>query len=187
MPNMLDAALTSSTVEVLGTPASRSLEERFESEAMPHMRQLYGTAYRLTRNAADAEDLVQETFLRAYRAFASYTPGTNARAWLYTILYRVRADHYRRVSRSPRTVEMIGEGPAVAAPQEALAGGQEEIARALAGLPEAFRATVVLRDIQDFTYDEIAGILGVPIGTVMSRLHRGRALLRAALAGGARS
>lgn len=182
---MLDATLTSPTIETPVMPASRSLslEERFESEAMPHMRQLYGTAYRLARNAADAEDLVQETFLRAYRAFASYTPDTNVRAWLYTILYRVRADHYRRAGRSPQTVEMTDEGPAMAAPQEALAQGQEEIARALAALPEAFRAAVVLRDMQDFSYDEVAGILDVPIGTVMSRIHRGRALLRTALAG----
>ncbi len=186
---MLEATLTTPVLETLTTQPSRSLtlEERFETEAMPHMRQLYGTAYRLTRNAADAEDLVQETFLRAYRAFAGYTPDTNVRAWLYTILYRVRADHYRRVGRSPQTVELLDEGPAVAPPQDAMAQGQEEIARALAALPEAFRAAVVLRDMQDFSYDEIAGILAVPIGTVMSRIHRGRALLRTALAGVVRS
>jgi RNA polymerase sigma-70 factor (ECF subfamily) len=146
------------------------------------MRSLYATAYRLTRNAADAEDLVQETYLRAYRAFASYVPDTNVRAWLYTILYRVRADHYRRASRSPRTVELLDEGPGVAAPQEGLARGQEDIARALNALPECFRSAVILRDVQEFSYEEISTILEVPIGTVMSRIHRGRALLRSALA-----
>jgi len=187
---MLEATMFgSSTLETaLANPTARlSLEERFEKEAIPHMRSLYGTAYRLTRNAADAEDLVQETLLRAYRAFAGYTPDTNIRAWLYTILYRVRADHYRRVSRSPRTVELVDEGPAVPAPQERLAQGQEDLARALEALPECFRAAVLLRDVQDFSYDEIAAILDVPIGTVMSRIHRGRGQLRRALTGMARS
>jgi RNA polymerase sigma-70 factor (ECF subfamily) len=161
--------------------ARRPLQERFEAEALPHLRSLYGTAYRMTRNAHDAEDLVQETMLRAFRAFEGYTPDTNIRAWLYTILHRVRTDAYRRSARSPQTVELPEQGPGVAPPQEALARGQEDIARALDGLPEVFRHAVVLRDVQDFTYDEIARILEVPIGTVMSRIHRGRALLRQAL------
>jgi len=173
------ASLASRSGEAAQT--RQTLDQRFEREALPHMKSLYATAYRLTRNAADAEDLVQETYLRAYRAFEGYTPDTNARAWLYTILYRVRADHYRRVGRSPQTVELEGEGPGVAPPQEALARGQEEVARALAALPESFRSAVVLRDMQDFSYEEIASILEIPIGTVMSRIHRGRALLRKAL------
>jgi RNA polymerase sigma-70 factor (ECF subfamily) len=160
----------------------QTLDQRFEREALPHMRSLYGTAYRLTRNAADAEDLVQETFLRAYRAFEGYTPDTNVRAWLYTILYRVRADHYRRAGRSPQTVELEGEGPGVAPAQDELFRGQEEVARALHALPECFRSAVVLRDMQEFSYEEIARMLEIPIGTVMSRIHRGRALLRRALA-----
>ena len=158
-------------------------EERFETEAIPHLRALYATAYRMTRNAADAEDIVQETFLRAFRAFDRYTPGTNIRAWLYTILYRVRTDAFRRSGRSPETVELLDEGPGVPPPQDALASGGEDIARALDGLPEAFRAAVVLRDVQEFSYAEIARILDVPIGTVMSRIYRGRALLRGALQG----
>jgi len=158
------------------------VDDRFEREALPHMRSLYSTAYRLTRNSADAEDLVQETMLRAYRAFDSYTPDTNIRAWLYTILYRVRADHYRRIGRSVQTVELEGEGPGTAPPQDALARGQEHVARALAELPECFRGAVLLRDIQEFSYEEIAAILDIPIGTVMSRIHRGRALLRRSLA-----
>jgi RNA polymerase sigma-70 factor (ECF subfamily) len=157
--------------------------ERFEAEALPHLRALYGTAFRLTRNAHDAEDLVQETYLRAYRGFARYTPGTNIRAWLFTILYRARTDVFRRTKHAPDTVELRDEGPAVPPAQDALASGGEEIVRALGQLPESFRAAVVLRDVEEFAYDEIAGILEVPIGTVMSRIHRGRALLRAALAG----
>jgi len=158
-----------------------SREKRFEDEALPHLKALYGTAYRMTRNPPDAEDLVQETFLRAYRAFDGYTPGTNIRAWLHTILYRVRTDAFRRAGRSPRTVELDGDGPAVAPPQDALASGGEDLVRALDGLPEVFRTAVVLRDVQELTYEEIARVLGVPIGTVMSRIHRGRSLLRAAL------
>ena len=157
--------------------------ERFEAEALPHLRALYGTAFRLTRNAHDAEDLVQETFLRACRGFDRYTPGTNIRAWLFTILYRARTDAFRRMKHAPQTVELLNDGPAVPAPQEALASGGEEIARALGRLPEAFRTAVVLRDVEEFTYEEIAHIMEVPIGTVMSRIHRGRALLRAALGG----
>jgi len=156
-------------------------EERFEAEALPHLRVLYGTAYRMTRNAHDAEDLVQETYLRAFRAFDRYQPGTNIRAWLFTILHRARTDSFRRQSRSPQTVELTGEGPSVPPAQDALAAGGEEIVRAMEALPEVFRSAVVLRDMEDFTYEEIARILEVPVGTVMSRIHRGRALLRSAL------
>jgi RNA polymerase sigma-70 factor, ECF subfamily len=156
-------------------------QQRFEAEALPHLRALHATAYRMTRNAHDAEDLVQETCLRAYRAFDRYQPGTNIRAWLFTILHRARTDSFRRHARSPRTVELVGDGPAVPPAQDALAAGGEDIVRAMEALPEVFRTAVVLRDLEDFTYDEIARILEVPIGTVMSRIHRGRALLRVAL------
>jgi RNA polymerase sigma-70 factor (ECF subfamily) len=159
-----------------------SRQARFEAEALPHLRSLYGTAYRLTHNAHDAEDLVQETLLRAYRAFDRFREGTNIRAWLYTILYRVQTDAYRRAGRSPGTVELTGEGPAVPPPQDALAMGGEDIERALARLPPPFRTAVVLRDVEEFSYDEIARIMEVPIGTVMSRIHRGRAQLREMLA-----
>lgn len=152
-------------------------------EAMPHFRSLYGTAYRVTRNAQDAEDLVQETFLRAYRAFDRYQPGTNIRAWLYTILHRVRTDAYRRAARSPQTSELTDDGPPVPPQQNALFTGGEDVQAALDTLPEVFRTAVLLRDVQDFSYDEIAEILDVPIGTVMSRIHRGRRLLRSALGG----
>lgn len=160
----------------------RSLDERFESEALPHMSALYATACRLAGNRADAEDLVQEAYLRAFRGFARYTPDTNIRGWLFTILYRTRTDQARKASRSPRTVELFDEGPAAEAPRDRLADGHEEIARALSVIPEAFRAAVLLRDVEDLSYQEIAAALAVPIGTVMSRIHRGRALLRGSLA-----
>jgi len=160
---------------------SVSRHERFEAEALPHLRSLYGTAYRMTHNAHDAEDLVQETFLRAYRAFDRFQPGTNIRAWLFTILHRARTDSFRKASRSPQTVELAAE-PAVPPPQDALASGGEDLVHALSNLPEVFRTAVVLRDVEDLSYQEIARALEVPVGTVMSRIHRGRSLLRAALA-----
>jgi RNA polymerase sigma-70 factor (ECF subfamily) len=159
-----------------------SRNETFEAEALPHLRSLYGTAYRLTRNPQDAQDLVQETCLRALRSFGGYTPGTNIRAWLFTILHRVRVDFLRRDGRSPETLDTATYEPAVRANQEALAV-ETDVGRALETLPEAFRAAVVLRDIEGFSYEEIGAIVGVPIGTVMSRIHRGRALLRGALLG----
>jgi RNA polymerase sigma-70 factor (ECF subfamily) len=159
---------------------SESTEARFEREVLPQMRHLYATACRLTRNAADAEDLVQETCLRAFRAFERYTPGTNVRAWLFTILHRTRVDALRKLRRSPRTVELAIE-PAAVSPPDTAAHARESLERGLRDLPEAFRAAVLLRDVQEFAYQEIAGILGVPVGTVMSRIHRGRALLRRAL------
>src|SRR5512145_1699353 len=113
-------------------PVSR--DERFEAEALPHLRTLFAAAYRMTRNAHDAEDLVQETFLRAYRGFDGFEPGTNIRAWLFTILHRARTDAFRRAGRSPQTTEMVGDGPAVPPPQAALATGGEEVERALAAL-----------------------------------------------------
>lgn len=157
--------------------------DRFDTEALPYLKRLYGTAYRMTGNAADAEDLVQETLLRAFRSFHRFTPGTNLKAWLFTILHHVRTDGLRRAMRAPRTEELAGEGPAVPPPQEALASGGEDLARAIVALPEGFRLAVVLRDVEELSYGEIAEVLQVPLGTVMSRIHRGRALLRAALAG----
>jgi RNA polymerase sigma-70 factor (ECF subfamily) len=159
-------------------------DERFEAEMLPQMRSLFGAAYRMTGNAHDAEDLVQETFLRAHRAFDRFEPGSNARGWLHIILQRVRTDMFRRTRRRPETVELLGEGPATPPPQDALASGREDLERALRALPDAFREAVVLRDVQELSYAEIASALGIPAGTVMSRIHRGRALLREALRGG---
>jgi RNA polymerase sigma-70 factor, ECF subfamily len=157
--------------------------ERFETEALPHVKRLYATAYRMTRNVADAEDLVQETLFRAFRGFESFRPGTNIRAWLYTILHRVRTDALRRAGRRPQTEELVSDGPAVPAPQESLVWGGETVERALGTVPEIFREAVLLRDVEELSYAEIAAALQVPQGTVMSRIHRGRALLRSALAG----
>jgi RNA polymerase sigma-70 factor (ECF subfamily) len=158
--------------------------QRFEAEALPFMRALYGAAYHMTRNVDDAQDLVQETFVRAWRGFHRFQPGTNLRAWLFTILARARTDALRRRRRRPAEVELLGEGPSVAPAQERLASGIEDLERALAGLPETYRTAVVLRDVHDLSYKEIAEALDVALGTVMSRLHRGRALLREALSGG---
>lgn len=158
-------------------------EARFEAEALPHLRRLYAAAYRMTSNAADAEDLVQETMLRAYRAFDRLAPGTNAKAWLYTILERVRTDAFRKAGRRPSTVELEDDGPAVTGRQDAILQGRD-LEKALRGLPENFRLAVVLRDVEDLSYEEIAAALQIPLGTVMSRIHRGRALLREALRGG---
>ena len=141
---------------------------------------LYATARRLTGNAHDAEDLVQETYLRGYRAFHRFAPGTNLRAWLFTILHNVRADAYRKAGRRLEAGELLGEGPAVA-PLQVQLGAELDLERALARVPEVFREAVILRDVEELSYEEIAQALGIPIGTVMSRIHRGRALLRLAL------
>lgn len=157
---------------------------RFEREALPHHRTLSRAAMRLARNAADAEDLVQETLLRAYRSFDTYTPGTDIRGWLFTILYRVRTDGFRRAARRPRTVSALEPDLfASAAGFDGAAAARQDVARGLAHVPEAFRAAVVLRDVHGMSYDEVARTLGVPVGTVMSRLHRGRTQLRRALTG----
>ena len=155
---------------------------RFEAEALPHLRRLYAAAYRMTGNAADAEDLVQETLFRAYRAYDRFTPGTNIKAWLYTILQRARTDRLSKAGRSPETVALAEEGPAVRPAQESAVHGLD-LARLLLELPEAFRIAVVLRDVEELSYGEIARIMEVPIGTVMSRIHRGRAMIRAAFGG----
>lgn len=157
--------------------------QRFESEALPYARSLYATAYRMTRNVDEAQDLVQETFLRAFAGFERFQPGTNLRAWLFTILSRVRTDTWRRRMRRPQEVELPDDAASVPPPQARLESGVEDLERALAGLPEAYRMAVVLRDVQELSYREIAQVLDVALGTVMSRIHRGRALLREALSG----
>jgi RNA polymerase sigma-70 factor, ECF subfamily len=132
----------------------------------------------MVRNPQDAQDLVQETFLRAFRGFDRFQTGTNIRAWLHTILQRARTDAFRQKQRSVPTSELEGDGPGVPPPQDSLAQGGEDLERALEELPEPFKTAVLLRDVEDFSYQEIARMLDVPIGTVMSRLHRGRAWLR---------
>lgn len=177
-----------------GLTVTSEERERFESLVNQHLDGLYGTALRLTRNRTTAEDLIQDTFLKAWRSFRTFQEGTNARAWLYKILMNAYIDSYRRATRAPEMVDQEDVGDfylyAKAQDSEELkrAGDPEEILlskimdadvkEALEQVPEPFRAAVILADLQDFSYREIADILEIPIGTVMSRLYRGRRRLQ---------
>jgi RNA polymerase sigma-70 factor, ECF subfamily len=161
-------------------------EQEFESEAMQHFDGLYRAAVRMVGDATEAEDIVQEVFLQAWRSFDRYERGTNCRAWLFAILFN-KVQHYRRKKFSSRVVPLGEDGEykldGLASPPavpEVIT--DTEILEALAKLPDNYRDAVVLADVQEFSYKETADILGVPIGTVMSRLSRGRQLLRSALA-----
>ena len=166
----------------------------FADQAMGYMDQLYSAARRMTRNAADAEDLVQETYLRAYRGFGNFQQGTNLRAWLFRILTNAFINSYRSKQRKPRSVDLAGvedlylhqrlggdTRAALGASAEDVLMEQiteSEIVAALESLPEEYRITVLLADVEGFAYKEIAEILDIPMGTVMSRLHRGRKTLQ---------
>jgi len=170
-------------------------QKNFERDAMPFAHQLFSTALRMTRNHAEAEDLVQETYLKAYRAYDSFREGTNLKAWLYRILTNSYINRYRRQMRRPAETDLgdvedlylyrrIGDTSQVAqsAEDEALdMFVDEDVKAALESLPEQFRLPVLLADVEGFSYKEIAEIMDVPIGTVMSRLHRGRKALQKAL------
>jgi RNA polymerase sigma-70 factor, ECF subfamily len=165
----------------------------FADQAMELMPSLYSAALRMTRNPADAEDLVQETYLRAYRGFGGFEQGTNLKAWLYRILTNTYINVYRKEQRQPQQVaadayedfslyDRIAETTSAPAEVEVLRGfTDQEIKDALADLPEQFRVAVYLADVEGFSYAEIAEMMDTPIGTVMSRLHRGRARLQKAL------
>jgi RNA polymerase sigma-70 factor, ECF subfamily len=180
-----------SSTAPLGDPALRG---RFERDVLPLLPGLYSAALRMTRNPSDAEDLVQETYLRAYRGFGSFEEGTNLKAWMYRILTNTFINIYRKKQREPVTVQdddiqdwylfdRIGAaGVEASAESEVLEKlPDEDVQRALEALPEGFRLAVLLADVEGFSYKEIAEILAIPIGTVMSRLHRGRRALEKAL------
>jgi RNA polymerase sigma-70 factor (ECF subfamily) len=169
----------------------------FERDAMQYTRQLYSAAMRMTRNPADAEDLVQETFLKAYRAYHTFQEGTNLKAWLYRILTNTYINKYRKESRRPSEVDLgsvedlylyrrIGSeesAEAARTTEERVLDGlvESDIKEAVEDLPENFRIPVLLADLEGFSYKEIAEILDIPIGTVMSRLHRGRKAMQKSL------
>jgi RNA polymerase sigma-70 factor (ECF subfamily) len=172
-------------------------QANFERDAMQYAPQLYSAAMRMTRNPADAEDLVQETFLKAYRAYHTFEEGTNLKAWLYRILTNTYINKYRKDSRRPSEVDLgavedlylnrnIGSeesAEAARSTEERVLEGlvESDIKEAVEDLPENFRLPVLLADLAGFSYKEIADILDIPIGTVMSRLHRGRKAMEKSL------
>jgi len=171
-------------------PAVRARTTAFETEALEWIDSLYRTALRLTRSPADAEDLVQETYLKAFRASGTFEPGTNLRAWLFTILHNTARNRARDRSREALTVDSeVAERASDVAVLEHEGGGETpetllmrhtlapELQAAIDALPEAFRQAVWLRDVEEFSYAEIAEMLDIPIGTVMSRISRGRRTL----------
>jgi RNA polymerase sigma-70 factor, ECF subfamily len=166
----------------------------FEGQTMTHIDSLYATGLRMTRDPRDAEDLVQDTMLTAYRFFHRFEPGTNCKAWLFKILTNTFINKYRKKVREREVRDVIdqeempslmSEDVAIASrdPEALLSGNllSDDVKRALEGVPHDYRMAVVLCDLEDFSYKEIADIMDCPVGTVMSRLHRGRRLLQKAL------
>lgn len=180
---------------IAGDPA-RLRRARFESLALPHLDALYGLALRLCHNARDAEDLVQDAVLRSYQSFDRFTGDERCKAWLFRVLTNIFINKYRRrvlERRVAESLEQAGDGGILSAdvlrrgrdPEAALQAGLvgDSVQRALLDLPEDFRMAVLLCDVEEFSYREIAEIMDCPVGTVMSRLHRGRRLLQEALRG----
>lgn len=171
------------------------LEARFERDALPLLDQLYGGALRMTRNPADAEDLVQETYVKAYQAFNSFSEGTNLKAWLYRIMTNTYINSYRKKKRQPtqQSSEDVTDHQLLATSSHESVGLEsaevealknlpnQRIAQAMNDLSEDYRMVVYYADVEGLAYKEIAEIMGTPLGTVMSRLHRGRKQLREAL------
>ncbi len=197
-------APTTTEAEALGLscpglyrPSDMADQADFERDALQYAKQLYSAAMRMTRNPSDAEDLVQETFLKAYRAYGTFEEGTNLKAWLYRILTNTYINKYRKDSRRPTEVDLgtvedfylyrrVGSeesAEAARTTEERVLDGlvEADIKAAVEDLPENFRLPVLLADLEGFSYKEIAEILDIPIGTVMSRLHRGRKAMQKSL------
>lgn len=179
-----------------GAPTKAEVDRTFQREALPLLDQMYGAALGMTRNPADAEDLVQETFEKAYAKFSQYRPGTNIKAWLYRILTNSYITRYRKRRREPRrsSTDQVEDWQLADAASHAPAGlpsaesealdrlPSRQVREALESLSDEYRSAVYLADVEGFSYKQIAAMLDIPIGTVMSRLHRGRRILRAKLA-----
>ncbi|SDE18507.1 sigma-70 family RNA polymerase sigma factor [Auraticoccus monumenti] len=184
----------------LATETDAERRARFESDALQYLDQLYGAALRMARNAADAEDVVQETYAKAWASFHQYTPGTNLKAWLYRILTNTYINSYRKKQRQPQTSDSgeVQDWQLARAAEHTSAGLRSAEAEAIDRLPDStvkgalqqlspdFRMAVYLADVEGFAYKEIAEIMDTPIGTVMSRLNRARKQLRGLLADHAR-